>query len=202
MILLLAVAAGLLAGLARSILGGSGHLRDPELRLFWLVPIAFLPQWLVFYWPTTSHLTTDRLAATVLVSTQLLLLVFAWFNRYRAGFWALGVGLALNLLVVTLNGGLMPISPATLAQLPNVPPDSWKIGDRIGWSIILRVSDTRLWWLSDHILIPAWFPVRKALSLGDVLIAAGAFWLLWSLGKSETGESGTNIAKEQRSLLK
>ena len=202
MILLLAVVAGLLAGLARSRLGGNGHLRDLELRLVWLVPIAFLPQWLVFYWPATSHSTTDHLAAAVLVSTQLLLLLFAWFNRYRVGFWALGVGLALNLLVITLNGGLMPVSPETLAQLPNVPPDSWEIGDRIGWNIILQVSDTRLWWLSDHILMPAWFPVRKALSLGDVLIAAGAFWLLWSLGKSEAGEREANFAKEQRSLLR
>jgi hypothetical protein len=202
MILLLAVAAGLLAGLVRSRLGGSGHLRDPELRLVWLVPIAFLPQWLVFFWATTSHLTTDNLAAAVLVSTQLVLLVFAWFNRYQPGFWALGVGLALNLLVITLNGGLMPVSPETLAQLPNVSPGRWEIGDRIAWSTILPVSDTRLWWLSDQILMPAWFPARKALSLGDVLIAVGAFWLLWSLGKGETDESGANIAKEQRSLLR
>ncbi len=185
MILLLAIVAGLLAGLARARYKGR-RLRSPELRLAWLVPVAFLPQLLAFYLPATRGVVGDNLAAAALVSSQALLLVFAWFNRNQPGFWALGIGLALNLLVISLNGGLMPVSPEILTEIfPNTSPDTWQVGMRVGWNVVLPTAATRLWWLSDHILLPAWFPIRKALSTGDVFIAGGAFWLLWALGGQE-----------------
>jgi hypothetical protein len=156
MILLLAIAAGLLASLAR-VRYRNGHLKSPDLRLVWLVPIAFLPQWLAFNLPLTRRLTTDNLAAAALVSSQALLLVFAWFNRIQPGFWALGTGLMLNLTVIALNGGFMPVSPEAVAELlPDTPADAWQVGERVGWNIVLPVTDTRLWWLSDHLLLPAW----------------------------------------------
>jgi hypothetical protein len=185
MILLLAIAAGLLAGLAR-VKFRNRHLRSPDLHLVWLVPIAFLPQWLAFFLPVTRRLTPDNVGAAALVSSQALLLVFAWSNRNQPGFWALGIGLALNLSVIVLNGGLMPVSPDVVAQLvPDTSTDAWQVGERVGWNVVLPKTSTRLWWLSDHLLLPAWFPSRKALSTGDVLIAVGAFWYLWSLGGPE-----------------
>jgi hypothetical protein len=188
MILLPAIVAGLLAGLARA-RRGNGSLRSPDLRLMWLVPIAFLPQWLAFDLPATRRLTTDKSAAVAMVSSQALLLIFAWLNRNQPGFWALGTGLALNLSVITLNRGLMPVSPEVVAELlPDIPADDWQVGERVGWNIVLRVTDTRLWWLSDHLLLPAWFPYRKALSVGDLLIATGAFWYLWALGAPKREE--------------
>jgi hypothetical protein len=36
--------------------------------------------------------------------------------------------------------------------------------------------------LSDYYTLPDWLHYPVAFSLGDVLIAVGAFWLLWSLG--------------------
>jgi hypothetical protein len=185
MILLPAIVAGLLAGLARA-RHSNGHLKSPDLRLVWLVPIAFLPQWLAFDLAVTRRLTTDSLAAAALVGSQVLLLGVAWFNRNQPGFWALGIGLALNLSVIACNGGLMPVSPEVVAQLlPDTPVETWQVGERVGWNVILPVADMRLWWLSDHILLPAWFPYRNALSIGDIIIAAGAFWYMWALGSPE-----------------
>lgn len=183
-ILLLAVGAGLLAGIVRAWRGGY-RLAVPNLRLVWLVPVAFFPQWLVFYLPATRKLIPDDLAAAVLVSSQALLLIFAWFNRDQPAFWALSLGLALNLLVITLNGGLMPISPDTVVRLvPGALPSAWQVSHRLGTGkdIVLPVAATRLWWLSDRFLLPPWFPYQVAFSLGDILIAAGAFWLLWTIG--------------------
>ena len=93
----------------------------------------------------------------------------------------LGLGLLLNLLVITLNSGLMPIAPETATALyPDVPLSSWQIGLRPGRSknILLWPEDTHLTWLSDAILLPAWFPWTRALSPGDVFILLGVFWLL------------------------
>jgi hypothetical protein len=184
-ILLLAIVAGLLAGLARAWHGGC-RLMSPDLRLVWLVPVAFGSQWLAFYLPATRKLISDDLAAAILVSSQALLLAFAWFNRAQPGFWALGLGLALNLLVIALNGGLMPISPEALSRLmPDASPVAWRIGRRLGngKDVILPIAATRLWWLGDRFLPPRWFPYQVAFSLGDVFIAGGVFWLLWMLGE-------------------
>jgi hypothetical protein len=198
-ILLLAVVAGLLAGTVRARRGGR-HLVVPNLRLLWLVPVAFFPQWLAFYLPATRKLMPDDLAAVALVSSQALLLIFAWFNRGQPGFWALGLGLVLNLLVITLNGGLMPISPDMVMRLaPEMPPNAWQTGQRLGTGkdIVLPIAATQLWWLSDRFLLPSWFSYRVAFSLGDVLIAAGAFWLLWTIGdKADDRDQAWNKYKD------
>jgi hypothetical protein len=182
-ILVFAVIAGLVAGQVRAWIGNR-PLNPPQLRLAWLVPVALIPQILAFYWPPT-RLVPDGLAAIALVSSQVALLCFVWSNRGQSLFWLLGIGLGTNLLVILANGGLMPISPETIRQLaPDLPPESWQIGSRLGSTkdIVLPAADTRLWWLSDRFRTPAWFPYPFAFSLGDMLIALGASWLLWKAG--------------------
>ncbi len=186
MILLLAVITGLLAGLVRA-WRQKRRLSPLNLRLTWLALLAFLPQWLAFYLPITRRQLAGDWAAIALVSSQVLLLVFAWFNRAQPGFWALSLGLVLNLFVIALNGGLMPISPETVAQLASdAPPQTWQVGSRLGTSkdIVLPIETMRLRWLSDRFVLPAGFPGRAAFSVGDVLIAIGAFWLLCAMGDS------------------
>ncbi len=184
MILLLAVAIGLLAGVARARVSGR-RLVAPPISMVWLVLVAFLPQWLAFYGPTSWLRLPDHLVPIGLVTSQILLLIFVWANRGLPGFWVLGLGLGLNLLVIVLNGGWMPISPETLGRMyPDRAADVWIVGERLGTSkdVILAVADTRLAWLSDRFILPSWSPYRVAYSLGDIFITAGAFILLWSLG--------------------
>ncbi len=186
MILLLAVVAGLAAGLARA-WSRQELYQAPGLRLVWLVVLAVLPQVLAFHLFSTAKLLPDQIASIILVSSQILLMAFVWVNRTQPGFWALGLGLGLNLLVILLNGGWMPISPETVQKLvPHAPPEAWTIGDRLGSGkdLILPVAGTRLAWLSDRFLLPAWSPWRVAYSVGDVWIAFGTFWLLWVGGKA------------------
>ena len=180
MILLLAVAAGLLAGLARAGIKKKPY-REPELSWLWLVILAVAPQLLAFHISATAGWFSDRWASAILVASQLALLAFVWVNRRLTGMKILGLGLILNLLVISLNKGLMPLTPQTAGILfPELPASTWVTGLRPGRSknIILPLSDTRLAFLSDAILLPAWFPWTRALSAGDLLIALGIFWLL------------------------
>jgi len=180
MILLLAVAAGLLAGLARAGIKKKPY-REPELSWLWLVILAVAPQLLAFHISATAGWFSDRWASAILVASQLALLGFVWVNRRLTGMKILGLGLVLNLLVISLNNGLMPLTPQTAGALfPELPASTWVTGLRPGRSknIILPLSETRLAFLSDTILLPAWFPWTRALSAGDLLIALGIFWLL------------------------
>jgi len=186
-ILLLGIVSGLLAGVLRAALRRCPY-RLPIVRGFGLVLIAFVPQFLAFYAPVIPELVTMPMAAMALVSSQTLLLGFIWLNKANRAFWLLGVGLAMNLTAILANRGLMPISLETLQQLaPEIPVAAWKIGARFGTTkdIILAPDQIRLEWLADRFIAPAWFPQRVAFSLGDVLIAIGAFWLFWQAGKCQ-----------------
>jgi hypothetical protein len=177
-ILLLAIAAGVLAGLfwaARNQLA----YEPPVLRHVWLVFVAFLPQYITIYLPV-GDLISQNLFATLLLISQLLFLGFSVLNRNLSGMKVLALGALLNFLVMSANHGFMPISPQIAENLiPEGLSYDMNSGDRFGAKdILLLPEQTHFEWLADRFLTPAWFPYQSAFSLGDVFIAAGAFWLL------------------------
>jgi hypothetical protein len=178
MILLVAVAAGLFVGV-----GWAGRNQNkyevPMLRDLWLVFMAFAPQYILIYLPTRETVS-DKLFAILLVLSQTLFLGFAVLNRNFPGMKILLIGTALNWFVIVANGGLMPISPETAGRLISESVlANIQIGSRFGAKdILLLPQHTRLEWLSDRFLPPAWLPYQVAFSLGDVFIAIGVFWLL------------------------
>jgi hypothetical protein len=116
----------------------------------------------------------------------ILLLIFCWLNWRVSGVWLLAIGLCLNLLVIVVNGGFMPINPDTARHLiPEAVLNTLQVGERFGYGkdVLLLPERTRLVWLSDRYLTPAWYPSPTAFSLGDIFIAAGAFWLMVTQGK-------------------
>lgn len=186
MILLAAVLTGVVAGALRARIS-KRELQPPHFALWWLVPLAFMPQLVVIRLPGIRIDVPTAWASAVLVCTQFALLVFIWFNRHQAGFWILGLGLASNLLVIVLNGGLMPVTPELAARLwRDAPTDFIQVGQRLGRGkdIVLLIEQTRLWILSDIFYFELEAPeFRAVFSIGDVLIAVGAFWFFWAMGR-------------------
>lgn len=193
MILLIGVVLGLIAGLIRAWVTKRPYTL-PIIQHIEIAFIAFLPQALAFFLPQSGQLISQQLAAWILPISLGLLVLFAWFNRHIQGFGLLGLGLLLNLLVIAANGGLMPISPETLA-IVHGPLSQQAIDVRVSGtkSIVLPVEETRLEWLADRFTVPDQLPIQFAYSLGDVFLAIGAFWALWAGGITKRPETSTNL---------
>jgi hypothetical protein len=172
--LVVAAICGMVAGFLRTT-AHRQRISAPHIRWAWLLIPTVAATW------ATNHLSATSLAITTLVLSQTLPLAFAWINRRQPGMWLLGAGLALNLLVIILNDGFMPISLETLLAM-GMPPDHWAIGQRLGLSkdFVRSIADTNFWLLSDWLLSPAWYPQKGAFSIGDVCVGAGVFWVLWA----------------------
>lgn len=187
MILLAALVLGLAVGLGMARLRGQPY-QLPDLRHHWLVFLAFLPQFAILYIPALREQVPDRWAGIFLTASQAFLLGFAWLNRKLPGMMVLLVGAALNFLVMTANGGFMPINPQTASRLvPQEVLEEIPIGSRFGLKdILLDPQDTRFEILADRFLPPAWSSYQVAFSLGDVFLAVGVFWLLIQPSKNST----------------
>jgi len=180
MILVLAVLLSLAIGILRG--GRLEHLATLPLRWGGVVLLAFLSQ-AYFIYASPVQRTSGEVGAqdVVLIGTALLVLAVTWANRHLRGVILLGCGLCLNLLVMVANGGLMPITPEALRALGHeravvvVEPGA-KVDD--SKDVVLPREKTRLWFLSDIFVLSRPFPLPSAFSIGDVIIAAGAFVVL------------------------
>jgi len=144
-----------------------------------LTPLFFKHwPWLLFIFAIKSaafggtelaQLIPNTLAKIILISCQLGLIWIALANRQKAAFKLALIGASLNLLVIGLNGGFMPITPdAAQVVYPDAAPGSWQVGQRLGTGkdIVLEKEDTLLWPLSDCMLTSEWLPRETVLKLG------------------------------------
>jgi hypothetical protein len=108
--------------------------------------------------------------------TFALLLVFALRNWHLWGVRVMAVGFFLNLLVISFNGGLMPISPDEVASVNLLDRiENVQVGEPVPGSkgILMAPREARLWFLSDIIVFPARSPVARVYSVGDLLVLGG-----------------------------
>ena len=196
MILALAVVLGLIASLFRHRGRTASQIASIQLRAAWLALVALALQIPLLRAPS-GPAEQVRIQQVVFLLSHLLLLAFVWHNRRLVSIQIVGLGVICNLLVILVNGGFMPISPDTLVRInPGSAADQWPDGYHYGHSkdIIVRVENTRLWALSDSLVLPPPFPWPTAFSLGDLLIAIGIVVLLQ--GPGGRGNPATTEAME------
>lgn len=146
--------------------GRLSNLGDIRLRLWLLLPIAFTMQ------AVTALLSgrgwTSTLGFWLILVSFLLLLMVIVANKDRKGMWLAGLGVAMNFIVIALNGG-MPVLEAAAVVASGFESGLDLIG---GMKHVALEEGTRLAFLADVI------PLRLAgqgqvLSLGDVFLAVG-----------------------------
>ena len=195
MILIVGVFAGWIIGLLIHLISKRPyHLKGTEILVD-----SFFSGWTTVDYisnPFNQDLIPDQLARIILIGSQLGLIIFSVMNLKHWPFWVLTVGLEMNFAVISLNGGLMPLSPENAAWLvPNAPTGSWETGQRfgVGKDIVLLPKNTNLNFFSDQFHLQ--LGLFKAIySLGDVFIATGAF--LFMLGDKPSFSKNSVKKKE------
>jgi hypothetical protein len=166
----------LIAAILLALLRGGNLLRMADLEIRWKILIlgGFLLQVVVFsnFWQANDVLKNLAPPAYLL---SLFLLMIALAKNYRVpGMIFLGLGFLSNSITIALNGGFMPASPFALeaAGMPPLAPGQTS-NNSIGMG-----PNTVLWFLGDIFAIPRGMPLPNIFSIGDVLIAIGAVYLI------------------------
>jgi len=153
-----------------------GALAEMELRATWLVLAGLGAQILVIsVFPDGAGV----LHTGVHLASYACIAAFVAANWTRVPFvWLIALGGALNLVAIAANGGVMPADPDALAAAGIVTP----AGE---FSNSTAVTDPRLLFLGDVLYLPSSWPVHNVFSIGDVLIVAGSFLALHTIGGSK-----------------
>jgi hypothetical protein len=172
--LLVPLLGGRLSGLGRIDLRG-GRLVAGALGLQVLAITVF---------PTWPH----AVLVAVHALSYVLAAAFVWVNRAVAGVPLLAAGGGLNALTIAVNGGQMPASEEAVRRA-GLPVEV----DHFVNSGVLQ--DPRLAFLGDVFASPSWLPLRNVYSPGDLLLLAGAVWVVHRA-------CGTVLARDPRAWLR
>jgi hypothetical protein len=168
------IAVVLLSALAVPLFGGRlGALLEVRLRHVWAIYAALG----LGIAATEVPGLPERLRAALLVAAYPVGAVFLVANRRLPGMALVAFGGTMNLLAISVNGGVMPASPSALtgAGLAVYPP---------GFHNSAALPDPRLAFLGDVFFIPASWPLSNVFSVGDVLIGLGVAWTLHRVCRS------------------
>lgn len=163
------IAAAILIGLISG--GRIANLGQLNFRYFYWVLAAYLIQAGIDYWAPGHPFWGYPYLHIV---SYLILFFVLWQNRRLPGMYLILLGTLLNFTAIALNGGQMPVSshvlPAEIAQA---------LAAGHGGTHSLLTGTTKLKFLTDTIYIN-YLNYKQLISLGDVVIDAGAFGLIFA----------------------
>jgi hypothetical protein len=166
MFIAVAVVAGVLIGLLRG--GRFENLADASFRLWPLLILGVVVQ-------GAAAFTADGAVALILAS-YVLLLLFTGVNLHHAGMGVVLVGIALNVLVIGVNGG-MPVRSEAIVAAGIVRTEEVPSLD-FGSKRHLETEDDRITVLGDIIPVPV---AEEVLSFGDLAMSVGVAAVLVNL---------------------
>jgi hypothetical protein len=147
--------------------GRLSRLVDVRVRGVWAVLLAVAIQVAITtVVPGGSH----WLHAALHVGSYGLDAYFVFVNRRLVGVPVVALGASLNLLAITINGGVMPAS-ATALRISG-------IAERAGFDNSAALAHPHLAFLGDIIPVPGPWPIGNILSIGDLIIFMGGFIVL------------------------
>jgi hypothetical protein len=148
--------------------GGSlSRLADIRIRAVWAVLLAAAIQvGISDVVPGGSH----GIHVALNIASYALDAYFLFANRRLTGVPIVALGAALNILAISINGGVMPASASAL-RISGIDP-------RAGFDNSAHLVSAHLAFLGDVIPVPGPWPIGNVLSVGDLTIFIGALIVL------------------------
>jgi len=171
----------LVCSLCLSLLTG-GRLRyvqDFQLRALPVGVGAFVVQVLIF--TARGEELLGSLLPVLYMATMIGLLVFLFINRTVFGMPVLMAGLVLNLLVIGVNGGRMPVDTRAMIATGQTARAEILEKNRTAANCVLMSENTRLNFLGDRIVLPLLGTLGAAYSIGDLVALAGEAVLVFGM---------------------
>jgi len=141
-----------------------------------IFPILLILQFAVFYLQDMVQLIADY-SGYFFIVVYIAGLYLLWLNRSEKGFGFIFVGVALNFIVMVVNGGRMPVSLEAASVLDPIYLEMLKSGNAVTKHFLLDNS-TKLSFLGDIIPLSSPYPRNQAISVGDVIMNFGMFLYL------------------------
>ncbi len=181
MVLLVGVVLGLVLAVA---LGGRpSRLLQLSFRAGWIVALALAVQVALF--SRLGDSLPDGTSRVLHLLTYALLTAFLWRNRDVRALIPLALGMFLNAIAITANGGRMPISRDAAAAVGLVPAGHANVS----------FSAHRLAFLGDVFALPRRLPFSTVISPGDVLIVLGTIALIAMVSLGEHGRPPLDLRR-------
>lgn len=185
MLLLALLAAWILA----SLLGGRlSNLKRLDFRGIKMVPVllAFNIALLVItsWWALPRE---SLLGASLHIGSYIGLLWLCIINIRLPGMFLLAIGILLNAVVISLNGGAMPVDPSLLP----VSKQDALLGQFATHTVITAKTNASV--LGDWIYLRIPYLGNYLISIGDIVMDMGAFILVYQGMKRKRKESWDNI---------
>ncbi len=195
--LLLGLVLGLLAG------GHITNLASVRLRFVQLIFLGLVLRYTTQFAIENGSELVDALRLPLFAGGFLLLLVGLWVNREHPGLPIAFVGILLNAVAITTNGGFMPVwQPSIIAA--GLPVD--ELGSAFHKIVSATASGAvpsdflaAAGPLGDIIPIPIPF-IRNVASIGDLFLGAGLAFFLFATTVRKPGEVIEDQAALQRRL--
>jgi hypothetical protein len=143
--------------------GRLGALADIRPRHTWAILTAVAAQIVI---TTIAPDGSASLHAGLHVGTYAVAAIFVVANRRLPGLWLIALGAGLNLLVIAVNGGVMPADRDALERA-GLPVISGEFEN----STVLE--DPELPVLGDVFAVPEPLPFANVFSVGDILLVLG-----------------------------
>lgn len=137
-----------------------------------LILAAVLVQGTIWFDFTTSNSFLAALYPFLYILSFVLLVLFFFIQGGQPGFVIIGLGILLNTMVIAANEGMMPVDST---RLPSHVVEELASGEKSPFYTVID-DDTRLELLGDRIPVP--YSSSQLLSIGDIVLAAGAVILI------------------------
>ena len=154
-----------------------------------LLFLSFLIQFLVVYLGGKEVAFILRFGPLFYVMSFLLLLSVIYHNSHIKGMKIIFIGIFINLLAITMNGGQMPVSPEALnkASLETIY-ETVKSGNYVTHTLMTESDNLIAKIAGDIIPIIPPHPRPRVISIGDIVMTIGIIYMLYFYTKNDVSE--------------